>query len=421
MAFPSVRSTSGGSSSNSTSPSFTLPATVVADDLIIVIAGTDSTATFTPPAGFTAISQQSASFFQCQVFGKIASGAEGGTSVSGTLSSSESSCYIALSVDGFSGNIADVAISTVATGVGTSADPSAVTATWGPDDNLFIACAIGDYYNKTASAFPTNYTSNQLTQQHSDAFGGTQAVSIASRELAAASDDPSAFTLASTPNDGYGAFTIVVKPADGGATIVQTDTTPEDGVQQTVTCTGMTGPITAATLGGYDILSLLSGTDPASPITYTLDISSLAEGTNASLPRLGVSLDLVFTTATDGAVTQSGIVIQPKTGWALVELEDTINKDANGLIATIEADTGLTVTNADALYYETANNASITVNGVYTSDLTTAGQSTKIILQDGGTSPATSYSDGFYPYGEAGGSGSKVVQSMNISSIRIGL
>lgn len=194
---------------------------------------------------------------------------------------------------------------------------------------------------------------------------------------------------------------------DGGSStsITQTDTTPEDGAQQTVTCANMTGPITAATLGGYDIISLLSGTDPASPITYTLDISALAEGTNASLPRLGVSLDLVFTTATDGAVTQSGIVIQSKTGWALVELEDTINKDANGLIATIEADTGLTVTNADALYYETANNASITVNGVYTSDLTTAGQSTKIILQDGGTSPATSYSDGFYPYGEAGGGG----------------
>lgn len=193
--------------------------------------------------------------------------------------------------------------------------------------------------------------------------------------------------------DGYAAST----------SIAQTDTTPEDGVQQTVTCTGMTGPITAATLGGYDILSLLSGTDPASPITYTLDISALAEGTNASLPRLGVSLDLVFTTATDGAVTQSGIVIQPKTGWALVELEDTINKDANGLGATIEADTGITITNVDAVYHETANNASITVNLVYTSDLTTAGQSTKIILQDGGTSPATSYSDGFYPYGESGG------------------
>lgn len=213
--------------------------------------------------------------------------------------------------------------------------------------------------------------------------------------------------------DGYAAL---------GPSLAQADTTPEDGVQQTVTCTGMTGPITAATLGGYDILSLLSGTDPASPITYTLDISALAEGTNASLPRLGVSLDLVFTTATDGAVTQSGIVIQPKTGWALVELEDTINKDANGLVAVIEADTGLTVTNADALYYETANNASITVNGVYTSDLTTTGQSTKIILQNGGTSPATSYSDGFYPYGEAGGgSGEKVVQSISISNLRIGL
>jgi len=88
-----------------------------------------------------------------------------------------------------------------------------------------------------------------------------------------------------------------------------------------------------------------------------------------------------------------------------VELEDVLNKDAQGLLATLEASEGITITNVDAVYYDASDNANVTVNGVRTSDLTEPGEFSKTLLQVGGTSPATTYSDNYYPYGESGGGG----------------
>lgn len=201
-------------------------------------------------------------------------------------------------------------------------------------------------------------------------------------------------------------------------TIEQADTTPEDGVLQTVTCTGMTGPITAATEGGYDILSLLSGTDPSVAITYTLDISAIEASQGA--PRIGQTSTLSFTTATDGAITQD-VTIQPKTGWAEVDLAGTLDKTANGFLATLDADLGLTSAVGDIIYYDATNNESITATGVYTSDLTTAGQFTEFVIQQGGSATVQSTSEGgaFYPYGEAGGSETNKLTARKLTSAKV--
>jgi hypothetical protein len=172
----------------------------------------------------------------------------------------------------------------------------------------------------------------------------------------------------------------------------------------------MTGPITAATLGGVDILSELSGTDPSVSITYTYDISAQAIETNQPQPRIGIPVDLIFTTVADGAVSTS-VTIGPKTGWALTELDDPINTDTAGLVDTIQSAESITITNADAFYYDTSNNASISNVGVYSSDLTSAGEFSKVLLQVGGTSPSTTYADNFYPYGDGGGSVKKLTSS----------
>ena len=200
----------------------------------------------------------------------------------------------------------------------------------------------------------------------------------------------------------------------GGTSVAQTDDTPEDGVEQTVTCTGMTGPITSVTLGGVAVTP--SSTDPSSPFTYTYNISAQAIETNQPQPRLGIPVDLVVTTATDGAVSTS-VTIQTKTGWALTEFADPLDKVANGYAATIETAESITITSADASYYDTASTASIATDTIYTSGLTLPGEFTKSILQVGGTSPATSYSDNFYPYGTGGATAPVLASTKALSGI----
>lgn len=305
----SVRDNSGGSQGNSTSPTFTLPTTIIQDDLILIIAGTDGTAVFTPPAGFTDLSQQDAlGLFQTQVFGKISDGTEGGTTVNGTLSSSESSCYIALSVQEFEGGLASgIDVSAIATGTNLSAEPSAVTAGWGTDDNLFIAVVIGDYWDKIATAFPTNYTDNQLTQEHVNQFGGTQAVSIATRNLNAGSDDPDAFTLQNSVNNTYAAFTLVARPAASDLIPDQTNVKPADAITWTTALTGLTDAYLED--GNGNQYNLTSVTDTGGTIP-------------ALAPALGACLfGSVTLTVTDGTdIASAGVILDPPTGYSVVTL-----------------------------------------------------------------------------------------------------
>ena len=230
-----------------------------------------------------------------------------------------------------------------------------------------------------------------------DVFGTADTVANGVSETAAASQtlpDPfngSAFTLAPPIRVGYS--------LGGGITVTQADDTPEDGVQQSFTTTGLSDPMTAASLGGKDILSILSDTDPTTATTYTLDIS--ATEASEGQPRIGETSTLSVT-AVEGTAT-TDVIIQPKTGWAVVTLAGTLNKDANGFLATLDSTLGVVSAVGDIIYYDASNNASITAQGVYTSDLTSPGEFTEFVIQQGGsaTTVATSEGGAFYPYGQA--------------------
>lgn len=170
------------------------------------------------------------------------------------------------------------------------------------------------------------------------------------------------------PGNSNGTYidSIASNGAQTGPTVTQTDTTPEDGVQQTINMTGLTGPITAASVGGKSILSLLSGTDPTIPVTYTLDIfNGAASGTS---PRFKELTNLSIT-ATGGTPTQS-LTWQPATGDDVTILAGTLNKDPLSLLAEIDTKLGVTTVVTDQIYYATADSTSITATGVLTSDAT---------------------------------------------------
>jgi len=190
---------------------------------------------------------------------------------------------------------------------------------------------------------------------------------------------------------------LVITYTTPSSSLTQADTTPEDGVLQSFTTTGLSGSITAATLGGYDILSLLSNTDPTTATTYTLDISAIEASQGA--PRIGETSTLIIT-ATGGAPT-TDVVIQPATDWTTVTLAGTLDKTANGFLATTDTDLGITTAVGDIVYYSNARGESITATGVYTGGSTVAYESSEFIIQQGGSATTTATSEGgaFFPFG----------------------
>jgi len=152
----------------------------------------------------------------------------------------------------------------------------------------------------------------------------------------------------------------------GGATVTQTDTTPEDNVIQTINSTGLTVAYTAASVGGASVLAGFSNTDPTTATTYTQDNFGIT--VEGPVSRISEAVDLSVT-ATGGTATQS-ITIGPETGKAVVTLTST-DKTAGGLLAKLDSDLSKTTAIGDQLYYETADSTVITAAGVLTSDATT--------------------------------------------------
>jgi hypothetical protein len=201
---------------------------------------------------------------------------------------------------------------------------------------------------------------------------------------------------------------VVLVAGAAGVSVTQADTTPEDGVQQSFTTANMTGPISAASLGGKDILALLSDTDPTTATTYVLDVSAVIgiEG----MPRIGDTSTLSVTGG-EAPATQD-VVIGPASGWAFTKLAGTLDKTAGGFLALMEAAMGVTIVVGDIIYYNNGRGEIVSATGVYTGGSTIPYEGTSFLLQQGGsaTSTATTQDGIFYPFGkDASGNGIPIV------------
>lgn len=110
-----------------------------------------------------------------------------------------------------------------ASGTNTAATPDALNpAGWDVEDTLWLMVGgCGETggagsFTGIASGNPTNYTGAITTNITADAVGGLNA-SVAFRELAAASEDPPAFSN-DTSNARWGAVTIAIRPAPAPTT-----------------------------------------------------------------------------------------------------------------------------------------------------------------------------------------------------------
>jgi len=176
-----------------------MPSGVTAGDLLLVyIASVSFTAT--APAGWTQLTTAGANG---SIWWKLADGTEGASQTFG-FSPPRAFSAATLRITGWD-QTSTPAFANTAISSTTNYDPPSVTASWGSANNLFLASALASSAGRTVSTPPTNYAP-VIT---SNANSGTAIVY--ERNLAAASDNPSTFTLSAS---GTGlADTIAVKPA----------------------------------------------------------------------------------------------------------------------------------------------------------------------------------------------------------------
>ncbi len=234
MAFPTVSNVATQAFTTSTTHNVTMPGTVSAGDLLILaFYAENGGVSFTNPSGWTVLAEDdfaannTGASGRLIVYGRDADGTEGGTSVNVATDASRvaASILYRIAAASWMGDLAtdvDVSAATIPMASGAAGDPASVSAGWGSADNLFIVfSATADDPNPHTAA-PTNYTNLQTIDTGAIGTGGT--IGSAVRELAAASDDPDAFTFTTAPPTFDLVTTLVVRPSSGGSPVVNPDT-----------------------------------------------------------------------------------------------------------------------------------------------------------------------------------------------------
>lgn len=212
MAFPQVADvTESEDTGGGASVSVAMPATVNAGDLLVMIvaANTGNTSTLGTPSGWTKILQtNSGDQRSITTYYKVASGSEGGTSVTISLAGDPSNTAHQVYRITSHNSSAPPVLGT--TGASTTPTSPSVTPSWGAKDTLWISAAAGSNTTDDGTA-PTNYGNFVGTLN----TGGAPYLGSARRELNAASEDPGNFGAYS--NSAWAAHTIAIEPSAASA------------------------------------------------------------------------------------------------------------------------------------------------------------------------------------------------------------
>ena len=212
MAFPVIASVTASSfGTDATAHLVAMPATVDANDLLIVGFANDGSATVTTPGGWTLIqSDANSTAARLSSYYKIAVGNEDGTTVDFVTSATEKAAAQVYRITAASWHgTTPPETAAAATGGGAGPDPPSTNpAGWNVEDTLWIAMYGADD-DDDASTYPTNYTNGTYTQ--SDNSNASASMGSARRELAAASDDPGIFTIAA--GEEWITITLAIRPS----------------------------------------------------------------------------------------------------------------------------------------------------------------------------------------------------------------
>lgn len=209
MAFPTIESTSIGTTSNGTSHVLTMPAGIQAGELLILCFATDGDNTITNWDGFIELDSYSYGTVNFFAVGyKIAIGSDTCTI---QTSVGEPSSYCLYRISGHECDTIPPEITTRATGSSANPDPPSLDVSWIQDDTLWIACSGCD--RRAFTGYPTNYNLSQIAANGGAA--GDCGAAAAGRNVNGDNQKPATFTIASA--DTWIAHTVGVPP--DGATL----------------------------------------------------------------------------------------------------------------------------------------------------------------------------------------------------------
>lgn len=207
---PVVQGTTQGDTgvSPATSTTVTLPSSVAANDLLVIIGNTSASGVVpSTPAGWTALTFGTISGSgEAVIFYKQAAGGETSVVVS---HSSARFAWLAYRISGWDTTKAPE-VGTPATGSSTTPDPPSVTPSWAlTRKNLYLAtCGVNNGNTGSTSAIPSGYTNgiNQRTQKNDSTDCRISAAQKA-MTVTATSEDPGTFT---TTTGAWRAQTIAI-------------------------------------------------------------------------------------------------------------------------------------------------------------------------------------------------------------------
>lgn len=213
LTFPAIATASGGNrTTDSTTQTLDMPASVASGDLLIAVLVCDGNPTFTWPAGWTALTSGASNSSECRVEARyrVADGSEG-ASIAVTTSASEMMAYNVVRITDYQGTPEATAGNTGG-GVASPQPASLNPSGWGTEATLWLAVVAYDVGQSFA-------TSNDLMvlagttngpNQRSDNANGVGLVINAHTEARASLLPPPLTLNAARP---YRAFTIGVRPA----------------------------------------------------------------------------------------------------------------------------------------------------------------------------------------------------------------
>lgn len=215
MTAPSVESlTATPFSSSATAHLVNMPASVTAGWLLLMGFGFSPDTTVTTPSGWSIVAAKITDTATQIVYGKVADGTEGGTTVDVVTGVARPAAAQVYAISGWGGTLATNVVSgggNTSGGTPTNApDPPEVSWTWGALDELFIVFAHATA-TSTFTAAPTNYTDLTTTQAASAGSANWMASARRAVTADASPEDPGTFTLSAT--ELWVANTIAVKPA----------------------------------------------------------------------------------------------------------------------------------------------------------------------------------------------------------------
>jgi len=368
-----------------------MPATVNADDLLIVLFTNDGNATVTTPTGWNLLaSDANGTQARLSAYYKIAAGTEGGTTVNFVTSGSEEAAAQVYRITDWHGTTPPE-ISTAATGTSTRPNPASLNpAGWDVADTLWLAVAGQDRGDQLGTtAYPASYTAG-ISTLSSEGTRSCRTLS-ARRVLAAASEDPGAFTI--PVSEEWVAFTIAVRPAPRDLTIDSTEggsvTTPGEGVF--TYDEGTVVDLVAEAEEGYRFVKWTGDVGTIADV-YAATTTITMNGDYSITANFVAIYDLTIDSTEGGSVTEPGegvftydngtvvdLVAEAEEGYRFVEWTGDV-----GTIADVKAATTTITMNGD--YSITANFVAIydlTVSSTGGGSVTTPGEG--VFTYDDGT------------------------------------